>query len=77
MFCVSFIRAGAGVNGTLAGDYGVVIVCLSRHSGPVAGTMSEGERQPAEAVFTQLQRGNLFVDTVGVFSVNLSNCHPD
>lgn len=37
-----------------------------------AGTMSEAERQPTGAVFTQLQRGSVFVDSVGAFNSKLS-----
>lgn len=46
--------------------------CVSLVTGPVADTMSEGERQPTEAVFTQLQQGNIFVDTVGVLTTSLA-----
>ncbi len=51
------------MNGTLSRL--VVPVCPA--SVFAAEAMSEGEMRPTEAVFTQLQQGNIFVDTVGVF----------
>lgn len=67
-------RGGGAITGAVTQGSGGVgrSLCLVHHPGPAADTMSEAGKRQTEAVFTQLQQGSDFVDSVGVFNFKLS-----